>query len=96
MQYTRNHYKKEACALCEETDNLHLHHIVPAQWGGSEYYPNEVITLCQPCHMKIHKRLSAVLTPEYRIKIFEQHKLEILWLAQSTLIKKRELADMKG
>ena len=43
------------CVLCRRTDNLHVHHIVPRSRGGKDA-PDNLVTLCQDCHEKVHER----------------------------------------
>jgi len=45
----RDKYK---CRICNNEVNLHVHHIVPRQFGGSHDKDN-LITLCAKCHMHI-------------------------------------------
>ena len=49
--YERDNY---TCQGCGETDTeLHAHHIVPKSDGGSDRMDN-LLTLCKPCHERIH------------------------------------------
>ena len=43
------------CALCGEyaKDNLHLHHIIPINCGGTHRYDNLAV-LCSRCHAFVH------------------------------------------
>jgi len=41
------------CVACNSKDNLHQHHLVPRVLGGSDSQEN-LITLCEPCHVKLH------------------------------------------
>lgn len=41
------------CVACGSIDELHDHHLVPRSVGGSDDESN-LITLCNPCHGKIH------------------------------------------
>ncbi len=45
------------CSICNERgDNrpLHVHHIIPLDWGGT-HDPRNLVTLCYNCHNKQHK-----------------------------------------
>ena len=41
------------CVACSSIDEFHDHHLVPRSVGGSNDEKN-IITLCNPCHGKIH------------------------------------------
>jgi len=43
---------KFKCRICNAEVNLHIHHIIPRQFGGS-HEENNLITLCAKCHMHI-------------------------------------------
>lgn len=61
--YRRDGYR---CALCDSTDGIQIHHVIPRGWGGSDF-PENLITLCWRCHALVHgkKVLDAVdLTPD--------------------------------
>ena len=45
--------KHKYCVACGSIDELHDHHLVPRSVGGSDDEKN-IITLCNPCHGKIH------------------------------------------
>lgn len=42
------------CNECGTTSNLHAHHIVPLNRGGSDTMGN-MVTLCQSCHGSAHE-----------------------------------------
>lgn len=42
------------CALCDSTDHLEIHHVVPRGKGGSRENPMNLITLCWRCHLAAH------------------------------------------
>lgn len=67
----RDNYK---CQICNETQNLNVHHIIPIYDGGEEFDINNTITLCSICHKKAHK--------DYRNKkqnqIKEQNKKRLM------------------
>ena len=42
------------CVACGTTDNLNQHHLVPRSLGGSDDDSN-LLTLCGPCHAKVHQ-----------------------------------------
>ena len=42
------------CALCDSTDGLQIHHVVPRGRGGSRTNPHNLITLCWRCHAAAH------------------------------------------
>lgn len=61
-------YKRDGwrCALCDSSDGIQIHHVIPRGEGGSDF-PENLITLCWRCHALAHgkKVLDAVdLTPE--------------------------------
>ena len=41
------------CTQCGAGDRLTVHHVVPAREGGSGW-PDNLVTLCSPCHLIIH------------------------------------------
>ena len=43
-----------ACALCERTGALHIHHNIPRSAGGSNELGN-LICLCPACHAIAHR-----------------------------------------
>ena len=43
------------CAACGAADDLQHHHLVTRPEGGSDDERN-LITLCSPCHFKLHER----------------------------------------
>lgn len=49
------------CALCDSTDGIQIHHVIPRGEGGSDF-PENLITLCWRCHALAHghKVLEAV------------------------------------
>ena len=50
--YRRDGYR---CALCDSTDGLQIHHVVPRGQGGTNS-PHNLITLCWRCHSYAHGR----------------------------------------
>lgn len=48
--YARDGY---ACALCDSTRYLQIHHVIPRGCGGSNSDHN-LITLCSDCHALVH------------------------------------------
>lgn len=60
--YKRDGYR---CALCDSTDGLQIHHVVPRGEGGSDFDEN-LITLCWRCHAQAHGvDLAPDMTSEY-------------------------------
>lgn len=48
--YKRDNY---ACALCDSTRGLQIHHVMKRSQGGSSH-PHNLITLCERCHNMAH------------------------------------------
>ena len=48
--YRRDGYR---CALCDCTQTIQIHHVIPRGQGGSNHAHN-LITLCAACHAHIH------------------------------------------
>lgn len=48
--YARDHY---ACALCDSTKYLQIHHCIKRSQGGTNH-PHNLITLCADCHALAH------------------------------------------
>jgi len=46
-------FKKDRCALCDDTHGLQIHHIVHRSCGGNDT-PCNLITLCWRCHAEAH------------------------------------------
>lgn len=51
----RNVYRRDEwrCALCDSTDGLQIHHVMPRGKGGGNHSMN-LITLCWRCHAAAH------------------------------------------
>ncbi len=49
--YRRDHYR---CALCDSPKNIQIHHVIPRSHGGALNSEDNLITLCQHCHMLAH------------------------------------------
>jgi len=45
-----------ACQRCGKSENLHVHHIIPRISGGTDE-PDNLITLCQECHVPIGTKI---------------------------------------
>lgn len=50
--YIRRQIKKE-CVICGSTDDIHLHHRIPVENGGTTTVDN-LVPLCKMHHMMIH------------------------------------------
>ena len=85
-QSTRSKVRGNKCELCGSADELHLHHIVPVSWGGMEIAPNEVMTLCKDCHLRIHRRLKSILNKDLLMQYLRPNYSEIKKLAMSVMI----------
>lgn len=46
--YDRKHKRQKECMKCSSTQKLHFHH--------TDYVKREGYTVCQSCHVKVHKR----------------------------------------
>jgi len=53
----REVYRRDGwrCALCDSTDGIQIHHVIPRGEGGSDF-PENLITLCWRCHSLAHGR----------------------------------------
>lgn len=49
------------CVECETSENLHVHHYIPRNLGGSDE-PANLITLCASCHAARHPTLQTKLS----------------------------------
>ncbi len=49
--YRRDHYR---CALCDSPKHIQIHHAIPRGRGGDPKSEQNMITLCQHCHMLAH------------------------------------------
>lgn len=43
----------EQCVECGEEDNLEVHHITPVYDGGEKYDLDNLVTLCEDCHIDV-------------------------------------------
>ena len=60
--------KLKFCAACGSTDDLQHHHLVTRSEGGGNDERN-LITLCYPCHAKLHeRRINGVYSASERTK----------------------------
>jgi len=77
---------KWKCVCCKNRNNLHCHHIIFRSHGGDDASWN-LLTVCNDCHEKIHKRYiwirpvvngeQAVLnadTKQYKIEYFTEER----------------------
>lgn len=55
--FKRDHYQ---CRVCGDTDALTVHHITPRGEGGTDDLDN-LITLCDACHQRVHRIERVVL-----------------------------------
>lgn len=51
------------CALCDSTDHLEIHHVVPRGVGGSSRNPMNLICLCWRCHNAAHGSMCCDVEP---------------------------------
>lgn len=69
-QVRRSIYMRDGfrCALCDSTEGLQIHHVVPRGVGGSVDSPMNLICLCWRCHNAAHGSMCcdvpADITPE--------------------------------
>lgn len=48
------HLKSEpVCQACGRDETLEVHHILPLSWGGKRCDPENLITLCDRCHLLV-------------------------------------------
>jgi 5-methylcytosine-specific restriction endonuclease McrA len=53
---TRRHVVRRdqyRCTICGATQDLEVHHIVPRAEGGTND-PDNLVTVCMPCHLQLH------------------------------------------
>lgn len=81
----RHQLKKSKCEMCGTSKGLRVHHIVPVSWGGVQFAPDRIYTVCKTCHGILHQRLKAVLTNDLKIRYFSAFSNEIIRLAESTI-----------
>ena len=63
------------CSKCGTSKNLHVHHNIPLSQGGSNKIEN-LILLCDKCHLKYHNREKFSNKKFVRLSI--QNKIEII------------------
>jgi endogenous inhibitor of DNA gyrase (YacG/DUF329 family) len=65
-QRTRTREHGDSCRLCGggggPDQDLHAHHIIPILAGGSNH-PDNLMLLCQPCHITVEHRTREVVDP---------------------------------
>ena len=54
-QIRKNIYRREgfACAICDNTKHLQIHHVIPRSQGGRGT-PHNLVCLCMKCHALVH------------------------------------------
>ena len=82
----RTKLAKDHCELCGEENDLFMHHIFPLSLGGTTSDEN-VITLCNACHRKVHKKLSKLIGREKIIELLSPYADELNKLARTTVIR---------
>ena len=51
------------CKSCKKRQKrLHVHHLIPRMYGGTEDFDN-LITLCNKCHIRLHKEMQFNIKP---------------------------------
>ncbi len=75
---------EDHCEQCGGKDNLRLHHILPLSWGGLSS-PDNVITLCESCHRKTHKKLTKILNRGLLLELLAPHIDKLTELAKTTV-----------
>lgn len=45
---------RKRCQECGHGENLHVHHITPLSEGGEKYDMDNLVTLCQTCHLRAY------------------------------------------
>jgi len=71
--YCRDGYR---CALCDSTQYLQVHHLIPRGHGGSDH-PYNLICLCSTCHAQAHG-INAYDEPDFDPSFIEQAMIEYL------------------
>jgi 5-methylcytosine-specific restriction endonuclease McrA len=61
LAYVEHLIIKDACLMCGEEENLHVHHIIKINAGGGNQLSN-LMMLCSSCHSKWHRYIDPVLT----------------------------------
>lgn len=90
-----NHTCQHCGAKPDDSDQLHVHHIVPEADGGTETTSN-AITLCVGCHRDLHAELKAVDTePTIQTAIMDSNRGDTLDEAERRTIEQtaQELAE---
>ncbi|MBN2379861.1 HNH endonuclease [candidate division WOR-3 bacterium] len=79
------------CCLCETQHDVQVHHIIPLKDGGTDDIDN-AITLCIPCHHKIHpENFTKSFTPDelkgHRQRMIEKVARQKEWAPGNTVWK---------
>lgn len=61
-KYQKQHQQCELCSSCA----TEVHHIVPLVEGGANHRPENLLSVCHECHIKIH---SGLISKETILKI---------------------------
>jgi len=49
--------QQSECEWCGDDSNIHIHHSIPVFAGGEKYSLDNLSTLCESCHYKVHGRI---------------------------------------
>jgi len=58
---------KYQCQLCHKKSNLQLHHVISRSKGGKNH-PDNLVTLCNDCHAKVHNDTSLMKKLQNEVK----------------------------
>ena len=55
---------EHSCRVCHINENLHVHHLIPRYLGGIDA-PENLVSLCPPCHAAHHPTLQVSLSKSF-------------------------------
>lgn len=91
------HYKKQYCEICRmepPPDKLHVHHL---NENPADNRPDNLITLCQSCHTKIHQATKKQSTKNRKKKKRNRLSGVLTWmLGHYSVPGGKELPKPKG
>lgn len=83
ISYIKDSFNNQ-CAICGESDNLHIDHFIPLAWNMDKSIKGNYIILCEKCNSHLKSDLNYIDWINKYDNIDYKHKLNdvLLWLAQ--------------
>ena len=94
IAFIKNHFDNK-CAICENSENLHIDHFIPLAWNMNKTIKGNYIILCENCNSYIKRDSNYIdWINRYNNPSYE-HKLNdiLLWLAKENNMTLKEYKD---